>query len=80
MKAKYIKVLREIQNASAVDSLPPTLKELAWAIGREHPSSVTTAIAMLERRGYISRQLNTARSIRLTESGKAYLRTQNNES
>ena len=47
---------------------PPTLREIARAIGPANVSAVRGHLAALEKKGYISRDPDKARSIRITRS------------
>lgn len=47
--------------------VPPTVREIGEAVGLRSPSSVQKQLNTLERRGFIVRDINSPRSIRLVE-------------
>ncbi len=73
MKSKIIAVLQALKAYEDKNENRPTLQELAWAIGYEHASSVVSDLNMLERHGYVTRELRKARSLRTTEAGREFL-------
>jgi len=82
MKSKCIDVLRALKEYEDKNQggLRPSLKELAWAIEHEHASSVVGSVNMLERYGYITRELSKTRTIKTTETGRKFLESINDES
>lgn len=56
-------VLRAIVETTQVRGYPPTLRELCDALGVSSTNGMSTHLAALERKGFISRQPRQARSI-----------------
>lgn len=50
----------------------PTIREVAAEVGRA-PSSAEMALVSLERQGYLARGYASARTMRLTDAGRAAL-------
>ena len=55
-----------IDYKDAHDGVSPTIRELMAAVGLRSTSTVARHLAILEHKGYITRQTGLARSIELT--------------
>lgn len=65
------KVLAFVEQASARDGRPPSMKEIAIHFGWSSTSTAQQHLAALERKGHVSRTRNSPRSLRVTHPGHA---------
>lgn len=65
--AKQLMVLRMIATA------PPTLQEIATALGTKNGNAARDMVGLLERKGLLTRERYARRGLALTEAGKAVL-------
>lgn len=68
LTATQRKILALIEAAIIEDGAPPTVRELAAAMGYAAHAGVSKALAALERKGYIQRRGEVTRGIRLLKA------------
>lgn len=49
------------------EGLPPTLKEIAAAVGVKHQHQIRCQLQMMQHKGYIKHSANRSRALRLTD-------------
>lgn len=76
LTATQAKVLAFIEQASAQDGRPPTIKEVAKHFGWSSISTAQQHLGALEKKGYLSRTPNSPRSLRVTKPQRAVLAEQ----
>ncbi len=67
LTATQAKVLAYIEQASAQEGRPPTIKEVAWHFGWSSTSTAQQHLGALEKKGHLSRTPNSPRSLRVTK-------------
>lgn len=65
------KVLAFVEQASALDGRPPSIREVADYFGWSSTSTAQQHLAAIEKKGHLSRTPNSPRSLRLTKSLRA---------
>ncbi len=65
------KVLAFVEQASATDGRPPTIREVADHFGWSSTSTAQQHLAALERKGHLSRTPNSPRSLRVSKPLRA---------
>jgi repressor LexA len=60
-------ILRAIETYQRSHDRPPTIRDICRAVGITSPAQVQHHITMLQRRGYLTREPHTSRSIHLTQ-------------
>ena len=68
------RVLACIEESSAARGFPPTLREIGQAVGITSVNAVRGHVAALEKKGYIARDSDRARSIRVLQNPSALSR------
>lgn len=68
------KVLKVVEDYVQRDGFPPTQREIGEAIGVSNVSAVRGHLLALEKKGYITRHAERARSIRVLHSPSAFSR------
>jgi repressor LexA len=71
---KQQKVLDFIQDKITKDNLPPTIREIAAALGFSSTGTVRDYLKTLEKKGYLKRANNKARSMELLQGGPHKIR------
>lgn len=66
-------ILSAIHAGIVKDGMPPTMRELAEAVGLASPSSVKAQLETLEDKGYIKRDDHRSRAIHLLRDPETYL-------
>lgn len=62
-------ILRMIAETTAERGFPPTVREIAEAVGLRSPASVTHQLQVLERKGFIRRDPNSPRAMEILHPG-----------
>ncbi len=62
-------ILQMIAETTAERGFPPTVREIAEAVGLRSPASVTHQLQVLERKGYIRRDPNSPRAMEILHTG-----------
>jgi len=68
------KVLQCVETYSAANGFPPTLREIGQAVGISNVNAVRGHVAALEKKGYVAKAPDKARSIRVLHSPSAFSR------
>lgn len=63
-------ILGHIERLTKENGFPPTLQELTDVMGLANVSSVYNYLMTLERKGYICRDANKARTVRILEPAR----------
>ena len=71
---KQQKVLDFIQEKVSKDNLPPTIREIAAALGFSSTGTVRDYLNALEKKGYLKRSNNKSRAIELLQGGSDKIR------
>jgi len=71
---KQKQVLEHVESYSSQNGFPPTLREIGKAVGLSNVNAVLGHLTALEKKGYLSRTPDTARSIRVLQSPSAMSR------
>jgi repressor LexA len=61
------KILRAIERYQRTHNRPPTIRDICRAVDITSPSQVQYHVIMLEKKGYLTRDPHTSRSIQLTQ-------------
>ena len=62
-------ILKMIAETTAERGFPPTVREIAEAVGLRSPASVTHQLQVLERKGFIRRDPNSPRAMEILQPG-----------
>lgn len=62
-------ILKMISETTAERGFPPTVREIADAVGLRSPASVTHQLQVLERKGFIRRDPNSPRAMEILQPG-----------
>jgi repressor LexA len=65
---RQAEVLDFVARFSAERGMPPTVREIGQALGMASPNAVADHLAVLERKGYLSREPGKSRAIRPTRA------------
>ena len=68
-----VRCLRFIADYLLTHGAPPTIREIGSELGLTSTGSVASRVYGLERRGYLIRRKNKARSVLLTAAARALL-------
>lgn len=71
---RQIEILQWISTFAASSGFPPTLREMMDRFGIASTNGAADHVRALERRGLITRQKRSARSIVVTAAGKKWVR------
>lgn len=58
-------LLAYIEEYSEQHNVPPTCREMAWALKLKSPSNIPRLLGQLQERGYITRRANRARAVEI---------------
>lgn len=64
------RVLEAIRDAVSRRGYPPSMREIGQAAGLSSPSSVSHQLSVLEKKGYIRRDLNRPRALEVLQPGE----------
>lgn len=71
---KQMTILAFLQKYSQDNGFPPTMREIGQGIGLSNVSAVRGHLAALEKKGYISKNFDKARSLRVLHSPSVFSR------
>lgn len=66
-------ILRHVHNHCRTHSYPPSIREIAQAVGLASPSTVKHHLDVLEREGFLQRVQGVSRALEVSESGRLLL-------
>jgi len=72
--ARQAEVLGYIDGKTKADGFPPSFREIGKALGIGSPSGVASHVRLLMKKGLVESTTTLARTLRVTERGKAWLR------
>jgi len=71
--ARQLEILKIIHNLTVSRGFPPTIREIGAAANINSPNGTNDHLKALESRGLIKRDVKIARSLLITETGRALL-------
>lgn len=69
---RQLEMLRHIAATTLVRKFPPSIRELCDALDYRSTNGVNDVLRALERKGLLTRQTKTARSLVLTKNGLSW--------